>query len=195
MSADRAGRRDCGGGAPFCAALRASLCAMRSQKTVPAKNSEAIFWRPRFTWPLRAGKRANAHFACSEGFFCVRCAAPSAGVAVFAVRGLRPDDGAVVPSENGIPPFSGGRCSIIGGHQLPAVKGVPQGTHGLDEFVVVLPGPFFDGPAGVIQRAPLLDFLHIFHDDDLRQNCLCVLVDRPGEDAEPLVPGLSAFGL
>ena len=69
MSADRAGRRDCGGGAPFCAALRASLCAMRSQKTVPAKNSEAIFWRPRFTWPLRAGKRANAHFACSEGFF------------------------------------------------------------------------------------------------------------------------------
>ncbi len=84
MSADRAGRRDCGGGAPFCAALRASLCAMRSQKTVPAKNSEAIFWRPRFTWPLRAGKRANAHFACSEGFFCVRCAAPSAGVAVFA---------------------------------------------------------------------------------------------------------------
>ena len=42
---------------------------MRSQKTVPAKNSEAIFWRPRFTWPLRAGKRANAHFACSEGFF------------------------------------------------------------------------------------------------------------------------------
>ena len=36
---------------------------------MPAKNSEAIFWRPRFTWPLRAGKRANARFACSEGFF------------------------------------------------------------------------------------------------------------------------------
>ena len=57
---------------------------MRSKKTVPAKNSEAIFWRPRFTRPLRAGKRANANFACSEGFFCARRAAPSAGAAVFA---------------------------------------------------------------------------------------------------------------
>ena len=36
---------------------------------MPAKNSEAIFWRPRFTKPLRAGKRANASFACSEGSF------------------------------------------------------------------------------------------------------------------------------
>ena len=36
---------------------------------MPAKNSEAIFWRPRFTKPLRAGKRANANFACSEGSF------------------------------------------------------------------------------------------------------------------------------
>ena len=40
-----------------------------AKKTVPAKNSEANFWRPRFTRPLRAGKRANANFACSEGFF------------------------------------------------------------------------------------------------------------------------------
>ena len=48
------------------------FCALRNakqKKTVPAKNSEANFWRPRFTWPLRAGKRANANFACSEGFF------------------------------------------------------------------------------------------------------------------------------
>ena len=57
---------------------------MRSKKTVPAKNSEAIFWRPRFTRPLRAGKRANANFACSEGFFCARRAAPSAGAAAFS---------------------------------------------------------------------------------------------------------------
>ena len=56
-------------------------CARRSakqKKAVPAKNSEANFWRPRFTWPLRAGKRANANFACSEGFFCARSAAPFA---------------------------------------------------------------------------------------------------------------------
>ena len=33
---------------------------------------------------LRAGKRANAYFACSEGFFCVRRAAPCAGLAVLA---------------------------------------------------------------------------------------------------------------
>ena len=57
---------------------------MRSKKTVPAKNSEAIFWRPRFTRPLRAGKRANANFACSEGFFCARRAAPPAGAAAFS---------------------------------------------------------------------------------------------------------------
>ena len=69
----RAGRRDCGGGAPFCSALRAARGAVRNakqKKAVPAKHSEANFWRPRFTWPLRAGKRANANFACSEGFFC-----------------------------------------------------------------------------------------------------------------------------
>ena len=52
----------------FCAA-RGAVRNAKQKKTVPAKNSEAIFWRPRFTWPLRAGKRANAHFACSEGFF------------------------------------------------------------------------------------------------------------------------------
>ena len=57
---------------------------MRSKKAVPAKNSEANFWRPRFTRPLRAGKRANATFACSEGFFCARRAAPSAGAAAFS---------------------------------------------------------------------------------------------------------------
>ena len=50
----------------------------KQKKTVPAKNSEAIFWRPRFTRPLRAGERANANFACSEGFFCARRAAPFA---------------------------------------------------------------------------------------------------------------------
>ena len=46
----------------MCSAAR---CIVRNAQ--PAKNSEAIFWRPRFTWPLRAGKRANANFACSEG--------------------------------------------------------------------------------------------------------------------------------
>ena len=80
-----------GGGAPFDAALRAAKRARNalsskacSKKTVPAKNSEATFWRPRFTRPLRAGKRANANFACSEGFFCAQCAAPCGGLAVLA---------------------------------------------------------------------------------------------------------------
>ena len=77
-----------GGGAPFCSALRAAkraeIRSAQQKKTVPAKNSEAIFWRPRFTRPLRAGKRANANFACSEGFFCARRAAPFAGAAAFS---------------------------------------------------------------------------------------------------------------
>ena len=68
----------------MCSAARGAVRNAKQKKAVPAKNSEAIFWRPRFTWPLRAGKRANANFACSEGFFCVRCAAPSAGAASFA---------------------------------------------------------------------------------------------------------------
>src|SRR5699024_1077062 len=50
-------------------AARGIVRNAKQKKAVPAKNSEAIFWRPRFTWPLRAGKRANARFACSEGFF------------------------------------------------------------------------------------------------------------------------------
>ena len=53
----------------MCSAARGAVCNAKQKKTVPAKNSEAIFWRPRFTKPLRAGKRANANFACSEGFF------------------------------------------------------------------------------------------------------------------------------
>ena len=53
----------------MCSAARGIVRNAKQKKAVPAKNSEAIFWRPRFTWPLRAGKRANANFACSEGFF------------------------------------------------------------------------------------------------------------------------------
>ena len=53
----------------LCSAARGAVRHAKQKKTVPAKNSEAIFWRPRFTRPLRAGKRANANFACSEGVF------------------------------------------------------------------------------------------------------------------------------
>ena len=68
----------------MCSTARGAVRNAKQKKTVPAKNSEAIFWRPRFTRPLRAGKRANANFACSEGFFCARCAAPCAGLVVLA---------------------------------------------------------------------------------------------------------------
>ena len=64
----------------MCSTARGAVRNAKQKKTVPAKNSEAIFWRPRFTRPLRTGKRANANFACPEGFFCARRAAPSAGV-------------------------------------------------------------------------------------------------------------------
>ena len=63
-------------------ARRSAQCA--AKKTVPAKNSEAIFWRPRFTWPLRAGKRANANFACSEGFFLSGAPRRLPGLAAFS---------------------------------------------------------------------------------------------------------------
>ena len=80
-----------GGGAPFCSAPRAAQCANAKQiksaqqkKTVPAKNSEANFWRLRFTRPLRAGKRANANFACSEGFFLSGAPRRLPGLAAFS---------------------------------------------------------------------------------------------------------------
>ena len=67
----------------FCAARRVVRNA-KQKKTVPAKNSEANFWRPRFTWPLRAGKRANANFACSEGFFLSGAPRRLPGLAAFS---------------------------------------------------------------------------------------------------------------
>ena len=73
LAGDKRGRRPL-----LCSAARGAVRNAKQKKAVPAKNSEAIFWRPRFTWPLRAGKRANANFACSEGFFCARRAAPFA---------------------------------------------------------------------------------------------------------------------
>ena len=51
---------------------------------MPAKNSEAIFWRLRFTWPLRAGKRANANFARPEGSFAFGVPRCLPGLAVLA---------------------------------------------------------------------------------------------------------------
>ena len=84
-----AGRK--GGGAPFCAALCAALFAMQSKirnakqiKFRASQNSEAFFGGPRSQGPLRAGKRANANLACSEGFFCARRAAPCGGLVVLA---------------------------------------------------------------------------------------------------------------
>ena len=68
----------------MCSTARGAVRNAKQKKTVPAKNSEAIFWRPRFTRPLRTGKRANANFACPEGFFCARRAAPCAGLAAFS---------------------------------------------------------------------------------------------------------------
>ena len=87
-----------GAAPPF--VLRCARRSAKQKKAVPAKNSEANFWRPRFTWPLRAGKRANARFACSEGFFCARRAAPSAGAAV-----LVPPAAVVVDFVPGAPAF------------------------------------------------------------------------------------------
>ena len=72
-----------GGGAPlWCSAARRIVRNAKQKKGRASQNSEAFFGGPRFTRPLRAGKRANANFACSEGFFCAQCAAPCGGLAV-----------------------------------------------------------------------------------------------------------------
>ena len=60
----------------MCSAARLAVRNAKQKKTVPAKNSEVNFWRPRSTKPRRAGKRADANFACPEGFFCAQCVAP-----------------------------------------------------------------------------------------------------------------------
>ena len=74
LAGDERGRRP----PLFCAARNAK------QKRPCQPKQRSVFWRPRFTRPLRAGKRANANFACSEGFFCAQCAAPCGGLAVLA---------------------------------------------------------------------------------------------------------------
>ena len=68
-----------GGGAPFCSALR----AMRSRKDCASQNSEAFFGGPVHKAPP-GRQKSEREFCLFGGFFCVRRAAPCAGLAVLA---------------------------------------------------------------------------------------------------------------
>ena len=69
ISADRAGRRDCGGGAPFCAAQLASLCAMRSRKRpCQPKTAKSIFGGPVPQSPAGQAKERTRILPVRRGF-------------------------------------------------------------------------------------------------------------------------------
>ena len=83
----RAGRRDCGGGAPFCAAQLASLCAMRSRKRpCQPKTAKSIFGGPVPQSPAGQAKertqilparrvfsRPACRAMCRAGRLCAAC--------------------------------------------------------------------------------------------------------------------------
>ena len=80
----RAGRRDCGGGAPFCAALRAALCAMRSQKNRASQKQRSDFLAAPVHMAPPGRQKSEREFCLFGGGFCARRAAPCAGLAVLA---------------------------------------------------------------------------------------------------------------
>ena len=80
----RAGRRDCGGGAPFCAALRAAQCAMRSRKRpCQPKTAKRFFGGPGSHGPSGQAKERTRILPVRRGSFCP-AAAPYGGLAVLA---------------------------------------------------------------------------------------------------------------
>ena len=65
----RAGRRDCGGGAPFCAALCAALCAMRSRKRpCQPKTAKRFFGGPGSQSPSGQAKERTRILPVRRGF-------------------------------------------------------------------------------------------------------------------------------
>ena len=72
----RAGRRDCGGGAPFCAALCAALCAMRSRKRpCQPKTAKRFFGGPGSQGPSGQAKERTRILPVRRGSFCPACRA------------------------------------------------------------------------------------------------------------------------
>ena len=65
----RAGRRDCGGGAPFCAAPRAAQCAMRSKKKpCQPKTAKRFFGGPGSHGPSGQAKERTRILPVRRGF-------------------------------------------------------------------------------------------------------------------------------
>ena len=72
----RAGRRDCGGGATFCAALCAALCAMRSRKRpCQPKTAKRFFGGPGSQSPSGQAKERTRILPVRRGSFCPACRA------------------------------------------------------------------------------------------------------------------------
>ena len=65
--------------------------------------------------------------------------------------------------------------------------------HGRNKFLIVFSLSIRYRVPVVIQRTPLLDLFHIFHDDNIRQNVLCVLINRPWKNPQTIISRLSAF--
>ena len=78
----RAGRRDCGGGAPFCSALRAAQCEAEKGRASQKQRSDFLAAPVHMAPPGR--QKSEREFCLFGGVLFVRRAAPYGGLAVLA---------------------------------------------------------------------------------------------------------------
>ena len=78
----RAGRRDCGGGAPFCSALRAAQCEAEKGRASQKQRSDFLAAPVHMAPPGR--QKSKREFCLFGGVLFVRRAAPYGGLAVLA---------------------------------------------------------------------------------------------------------------
>ena len=172
----RAGRRDCGGGAPFCAALRAALCAMRSRKRpCQPKTAKRFFGGPGSHGPSGQAKERTRILPVRRGFSAPNVPRRLPGLAVLArpAAVMR----AFVP---GVPAFFPPVCRcLVPGLRLSAVFCLARAAAarrlcaelpaGGPAFCGFVPGPRASPPAGFVRIfapaafLPAVRFLaHIF---------------------------------
>ena len=112
-----------------------------------------------------------------------------------AVGGLRPPCGQPVAAQHGVPAPTRGRCPVVAGRQLTALEGVAKLTHCINESVVFLTLAGLDGTTIRPEGTPFLNLGHILHEYHVWLEFFRVLMDGPGQYAQPLLAGLPALRL
>ena len=172
----------------MCSAARGAVRNAKQKKAVPAKNSEATFLAAPVHMAPPGRQKSEREFCLFGGVFCVRCAAPPAGAAVFAklaavVVAFAP--GFLIHSA--AVSFSAG--AVCAGNLIP-LFGLPRrGCRGVPQSRRLCPGPrvasaFVSGPRaaclfcvwpalpGLFAENALCAFLHAFFSYHFALSCL-----------------------